>query len=183
MLALVLAQTLRHGSREGCKVALTPLITDPPIILITLLVAAKLARTGTLLGIMSIAGALFVLFLAWESFWPPRRALDAPAEPPRSWIKGILTNLLNPHPWLFWLTVGAAMLAQAIRQGWPVAALFLSGFYLLLVGSKIGLALLAGRYRDVLSGNAYRVTMKLLAVLLAIFAVLLFREGWKHLTA
>ena len=26
MLTLVLAQTLRHGSREGCKIALTPLL-------------------------------------------------------------------------------------------------------------------------------------------------------------
>ena len=39
MLALVLAQTLRHGTREGCKVALTPLVTDPPIILVTLVLA------------------------------------------------------------------------------------------------------------------------------------------------
>ena len=29
MLALVLAQTLRHGSREGCKIALTPLAHQP----------------------------------------------------------------------------------------------------------------------------------------------------------
>ena len=43
MLALVLAQTLRHGSREGCKIALTPLVTDPPIILVTLALASKLA--------------------------------------------------------------------------------------------------------------------------------------------
>ncbi len=27
MLALVVAQTLRHGSREGCKIALTPRVT------------------------------------------------------------------------------------------------------------------------------------------------------------
>jgi hypothetical protein len=36
MLALVLAQTLRHGPREGCKIALTPLVTDAPIITVAL---------------------------------------------------------------------------------------------------------------------------------------------------
>lgn len=46
ILALVLAQTLRHGSREGCKIALTPLITDPPIILVALAMASKLAELG-----------------------------------------------------------------------------------------------------------------------------------------
>ena len=44
MLALTLAQMLRHGSREGCKIALTPLVTDPPIIPVTLVLALKLAE-------------------------------------------------------------------------------------------------------------------------------------------
>lgn len=181
MLALVLAQTLRHGSREGCKIALTPLVTDPPIILVTLALATKLAQLRPVLGIVSIAGGSFVLFLAWESFHPARQEAEAPAEPPRSWSKGIVTNLLNPHPWLFWLTVGAAILANAMTQGWVVAAAFLFGFYLLLVGSKVGVALLAGRTRDLLVGRSYRLVMRVLAVLLAVFALLLFREGLKHL--
>jgi threonine/homoserine/homoserine lactone efflux protein len=181
MLALVLAQTLRHGSREGCKIALTPLVTDPPIILVTLALASKLAELRQLLGIVSIAGGVFVLFLAWESFRPARQEAEALAERPRSWFKGIVTNLLNPHPWLFWLTVGAAILAKTSAQGWLVAAAFLSGFYLLLVGSKVGVALLAGRSRDLLTGRPYRVVMRVLAVLLGVFALLLFREGLKRL--
>ena len=181
MLALVLAQTLRHGSREGCKVALTPLVTDAPIILITLVLASKLAQLRPLLGIVSIAGAVFVLYLAWESFSPVFQEAEAPAERPRSWFKGIATNLLNPHPWIFWLTVGAAILAKAIAQSRLVAAAFLFGFYLLLVGSKMMVALLAGRFRDLLSGRLYRVVMRVLAALLALFALLLFREGLKYL--
>jgi threonine/homoserine/homoserine lactone efflux protein len=181
MLALVLTQTLRHGSREGCKIALTPLVTDPPIILVTLALASKLAELRPLLGIVSIAGAVFVLYLAWESYRPARQEAEARAEPPGSWFKGIVTNLLNPHPWLFWLTVGAAILAKAIAQSWPVAAAFLCGFYLLLVGSKVGVALLAGRSRNLLAGRPYRVVMRVLAVLLGVFALLLFREGLKLL--
>jgi threonine/homoserine/homoserine lactone efflux protein len=181
MLALVLAQTLRHGSREGCKVALTPLVTDPPIILVALALASKLAELGTMLGIVSIAGAVFVLYLAWESFNPVRQEPKALAEQPKSWLKGIATNLLNPHPWVFWLTVGAAILAKAVAQGWMVAAAFLFGFYLFLVGSKVGVALLVGRSRDLLTGQPYRVAMRVLAVLLGVFALLLFREGLKHL--
>jgi threonine/homoserine/homoserine lactone efflux protein len=181
ILALVLAQTLRHGSREGCKIALTPLITDPPIILVALAMASKLAELGHVLGIVCIAGGAFVLFLAWENFRPLRPAAEAPPEPPKSWFKGIVTNLLNPHPWIFWLTVGAAILAKAIAQGWPIAAAFLCGFYLLLVGSKVGVASLAGRSRDLLTGRAYRVMMRVVALLLGLFALLLFREGLKHL--
>jgi hypothetical protein len=92
-------------------------------------------------------------------------AAEAPAGRPRSWLKGILTNLLNPHPWLFWLTVGTATLAIAIAQGWPTAVAFLSGFYLLLVGSKVVVVQLAARSRDLLAGRPYRVVMRVLALL------------------
>ena len=64
---------------------------------------------------------------------------------------------------MFWLTVGAAILAKAMAQGWLVAAAFLFGFYLLLVGSKVMVALLAGRSRDLLAGQPYRVVMRVLA--------------------
>ena len=143
--------------------------------------AAKLAELRPLLGIVSLTGGAFVLYLAWDSFRPVRVDPEAPAEPPRSWFKGIVTNLLNPHPWIFWLTVGTAILAKAIAQSWLVAAAFLFGFYLLLVGSKVGVALMAGRSRELLTGRPYRVAMRVLAVMLALFALLLFREGLRHL--
>jgi threonine/homoserine/homoserine lactone efflux protein len=181
LLALLLAQTLRHGAREGCKIALMPLVTDAPIIVVALVVAAKLAELRPLLGIVSIAGGAFVLYLAWDSFRPVRLGAEAPAERPRSWFKGIFTNLLSPHPWLFWLTVGAAILAKAIAQSWLAAVAFLFGFYLLLVGSKVLVALMAGRSRDLLTGRPYRVVMRVIAVLLGVFALLLFREGLKLL--
>jgi threonine/homoserine/homoserine lactone efflux protein len=181
LLALLLAQTLRHGPREGCKIALTPLLTDAPIIVVSLVVAAKLAQIRPLLGVVSLAGGAFVLYLAWDSLRPARLGAEQPPEQPRSWFKGIFTNLLSPHPWLFWLTVGAAILAKAIAQSWLVAAAFLFGFYLLLVGSKVMVALMAGRSRNLLAGRAYRLVMRVLAVLLGVFALLLFREGLRHL--
>jgi threonine/homoserine/homoserine lactone efflux protein len=91
-----------------------------------------------------------------------------------------LANLLNPHPWLFWLTVGTATLAKAMAASGLAAAAFLGAFYLMLVGSKLLLALMAGRSREWLAGRPYRWVMRALGVLLAVFAALLFREGLKH---
>ena len=72
-------------------------------------------------------------------------------------------------------------MAKAIAQSWLVAVAFLFGFYLLLVGSKVLVAIMAGRSRDLLAGRPYRVVMRVLALLLGIFAILLFREGLKLL--
>ena len=49
LLALLLAQTLRHGPGEGCKVALAPLFTDAPIIVATLVLAVLLVLFAVLL--------------------------------------------------------------------------------------------------------------------------------------
>jgi hypothetical protein len=41
--------------------------------------------------------------------------------------------------------------------------------------------MLAARSRELLAGRPYRVMMHVLAMVLAFFALLLFREGWMHL--
>jgi threonine/homoserine/homoserine lactone efflux protein len=177
LLTLVLAQALRHGPREGAKVALVPLITDAPIILLALLLASRAASLQPLMGALSIAGGLFVLYLAWDTI----RLQDAGNEPQQgrvhSWLKGILTNLLSPNPWLFWMTAGATILAEAMKTGWLAAALFLFVFYVWLVGVKMCIALVAGGSREFLRGRPYRVTMRLLGCMLVVFALLLLHDG------
>jgi threonine/homoserine/homoserine lactone efflux protein len=180
LLALLLTQSLRYGPREGCKVALVPLVTDAPIIVLAVALAAQATEFHAVLGALSIAGGAFVLYLAFDAFRPAPLDLDAASVRPKSWLKGIFTNVLNPHPWLFWLTIGAATLARALEASWLQAALFLATFYLMLVGSKVVLALVAGRSSKFLSGWPYRVTMRVLGALLAVFGLLLLHEGLKY---
>ncbi len=176
-MTLVLAQALQHGWREGCKVALAPLVTDAPIILLALALASKVAEMQAALGTLSIAGGLFVLYLAVDTIRPARATAEGAEIRPKSWFKGVLTNLLSPHPWLFWMTVGAATLAKAIAASWLAAAAFLGVFYLLLVGSKVVLALVAGRSREILKGRMYRAVMLTLGLSLVALAVLLLCDG------
>ena len=111
LLALVLSQTLRHGAREGCKIALTPLLTDAPIILLTLFAASRLGEMRPILGLVSIAGGAFVLYLAWDSLRPAPMDSQVPAEPPRSWFKGVLTNLLRRN-------ISSANILTACLEEW-----------------------------------------------------------------
>jgi threonine/homoserine/homoserine lactone efflux protein len=177
MLTLVLAQSLRHGSAEGCKIALVPLITDLPIICLALALAAYVSEMKIVLGVLSVVGGAFVLYLAVETFLSAIVPEEDKHVPPHSWLQGILVNVLNPHPWLFWMTVGATILAKALVESWFVAAAFLGVFYLALVGSKLLLALLAGRSRTFLTGRVYRLIMQSLGVLLSVCALFLLREG------
>ena len=183
LFTLVLAQTLRHGPREGCRVALAPLLTDLPIIFLALGLATRLSGLQIWLGILSCFGGAYVLYLAMESLRAKAPGAEAANAEPRSWRKGVLTNLLNPSPWLFWITVGAPTLTKALAESPAAAAVFIAGFYLLLVGSKVLLALVAGRSRSLLSGAVYRRTLQVLGLLLAAFAISMFREGWRLLSS
>ena len=182
LMALVLGQALRFGTREGLKVAAAPLLTDVPIVaLATLLVATAAGAAGGLLGAISIAGAAFVAYLGLETI--RARGVDAgrPDEAPRSWTRGAVVNALSPHPYLFWLTVGAPTLIRAWADGAPAAAAFLAGFYACLVGAKMLIAIAAGRSGGRFRGRAYHAVMATLGGLLLVFAARLAVEGLRLL--
>jgi threonine/homoserine/homoserine lactone efflux protein len=178
LLMLVISQTLRHGIKEGAKVAVAPLLTDIPIIILSLLVLSRLANLKAVLGVISLSGGLFVAYLAYGSFRTTKMDL-APAElEPQSIIKGIATNALNPHPYLFWLTVGGPAVVRGWKEGPPGALAFLLAFFSGIVGAKMLIAWISGKSGQWLNGTVYRVVMVILGALLAVFAFFLIKEGW-----
>jgi len=175
--ALVVSQTLNFGVREGVKVAAAPLVTDLPIILLAVLVGNTLASRPLPLGILSLAGAGYICFLGWESIRIKPADQKSSATIANSISKGILTNLLNPHPYLFWITVGTPLLLKTWAGGAWGAMLWLIGFYLMLVGSKIGISLLVGYSRRLLYGRGYLWLNRILGLVLFFFALVLARDG------
>jgi len=182
LLALVVSETMQHDIKAGIKVALAPILTDLPIIIFTLFVLVKLAGFHHILGVISIIGACFILYLGIKNILTKGVEIDINASTPRSLQKGVLVNLLSPHPYLFWFSVGGPTTIKAMGQGLPSAISFVLSFYVLLVGSKIILALLVGKSRSFLLGNKYIFTMRLLGLILVIFAGVLFLDGLQLLS-
>jgi threonine/homoserine/homoserine lactone efflux protein len=177
LLTVVITQTLRHGPREGALIAAAPLVTDLPIIVAGLLLLGALQDATWLFAAISVAGGIYVMRLAWETWHSGPVTVDATAEPPRSLRRGVVVNLLNPHVYLFWGTVGVPLM---LRLGGGLALppwAFAAAFFGCLVGGKVGVAWLVGRSRHLLEGAGYRRVMRMLAVLLALFALLLWREA------
>ena len=179
LLALVISQTLRHGLGHGIRVALAPLLTDLPIVIICVAFVTTLSGSETALGLIALVGSGFVGWLAWDTWRAqPPDATVAAAEAPRSWRRGFMVNLLSPHPWLTWIAVGAPTLRAAIASDGPAAgAAYVVGFYACLVGAKVGVAWAVARARGRLAPRGYRWIMRGLAVLLAVFAAGLLREA------
>ena len=176
LLAFLVSQTLRYGVREGLRVAIAPVLTDAPIVAAALLALSQLTGNAAALGAVSVAGGAYVAWLGIESLRPPALAAKARAEP-RSIRKAMAINLLNPHVYLFWATVGAPTVLRAYGVRPAAAFGFVAGFYLLLCGSKAAIALLVHRSRRFLEGAAYRRTVQALGWLLIAFAAWLVWDG------
>lgn len=174
---LVITQSLRHGLREGLKVSMAPFITDVPIVLLSLFILAQLRDSQAALGLISMIGAAVLLYLSYESFKVNELKVEAGATQARSVAKGTLVNFLSPHPYLFWLTIGGPKVVEAWIQSPLKAAGFLVSFYLCLVGSKMLMAFVAARSRQLLTGKAYRCVMRILGGALLILALVLLKEG------
>ncbi len=177
LLMLVISETLQNDVRSGVKVALAPLITDLPIIALTVLVLSELAKYRGILGIVSLTGGCFVLFLGYKGVRFRGVEIGDTVRKPQSLKKGILVNALSPHPYLFWAAVGGPTLTKAMAAGPVAPLLFLLGFYGLLVGSKILLAILVGRSKTFLSGALYLYLMRFVGLMLCLLAVSFFHEG------
>lgn len=181
LLSLVLTQSMVHGTREGIKVALAPLLTDAPILLAAWLVLSRLEGRSTALGLVALAGAVVLGRYAWECFTPPSPESADSGRAPHSLSRGVVANFLNPHPYLFWLTVGMPMLLDAATVSGAAVALFVAVFYATIVGAKVVTAVLAGRFRRVLASRAYRLLMAGLGCSLLYFAVLFAIQGYSML--
>lgn len=182
LLTLVITRTLERGLGAGVRVAIAPLLTDLPIIVIAMTVFAALP--SAIERALTIAGALFIFYLAWEIQRDARHArlatvASTPAAATADLWRGMLVNFLSPHPWLFWIGVAAPLLTNAWQSSAWAATSFLAGFYGLLVGSKVLVAFGVAGGRRFLNDAWYRRLLVASALLLAFFGVTLL---WQAIT-
>lgn len=92
--------------------------------------------------VLKFAGALYLLWMAWQAVRPgsrsPFEARDLPAEPPRKlFVMGLLTSILNPKVAIFYLSV----LPQFIRpdEGAVLGQSLLLGITQVCIGSAVNL--------------------------------------------
>jgi threonine/homoserine/homoserine lactone efflux protein len=179
LLTLVISETLKHDKKEGIKIAVAPILTDLPIVLITLLILSKLTNFDPILGSISILGTIFIGYLAYENISIKKIELDVSEAKTQSIKKGVIANFLNPHPYVFWFIIGAPTVLRAWDVSLFSAILFILGFYVFLVGSKISIAVIVEKSRFFLKSNIYVYTIRLLGVVLLIFSLMFLIDGLK----
>ena len=178
--ALLLAQSVRNGPVRTLPLALVPVVSDGPIILLCMLLLTR--APASLLRALQVAGGLFLLWIAFRLL----RTADGTAESRpsaepfgRAFASGVAIAVLSPAPWIYWTLVSGPLLARAWAEAPARGMAFLAGFYLFICGGMAVLILLFGSARS-LGPRASRWLSLSSAVVLALFGV---RQLWVGLLA
>lgn len=176
----LISQTLSKGWRQTLLAALAPLISDGPIILVTLLVLSQV--TQWFQRFLYIAGGLFILYLAytalvvWRRFDENQKISSSASR--QSVLKAALMNALSPGPYIYWSLVTGPILVAGWRQSSINGIGFLLGFYATIVLTLVGIIILFGKARQ--------LGPKVNRLMLGISAIALFGFGlyqlWQGVT-
>ncbi len=180
----VLMQSATHGRRAGLLVTLglcTGLLAHTAAVALGL--AAVLAASATAFTVLKLAGAAYLLYLAWGAWHAPVGNMGGetltPVQPGRMYMRGVLMNLSNPKVAIFFL----AFLPQFVQpDAGPVAAqvawlglLFIVATLLVFGGFAWFASLIGGWLRG--STRAQQVLNRLAA---AVFADLALRLAFSE---
>jgi len=182
LIALIFSETLRYGKKEGIKIAVSPLITDSLIVVLTLTILSSFAQYTLLIGAVSLFGACYLIYLGVENIRVKTDRLEINVEKKDALRRGIIANLLSPHPYLFWLSIGSPTILESAQVHVSATVLFIAGFYTTLIGSKTAVALIVDKSKSILNSKYYVYIIRVLGVVLIVFALTLVVESLRLVT-
>ena len=111
-------------------------------------------------GIMTIAGSRTASISAAQD--------QTTANP---YMAGLLTSAANPYFWIWWLSVGSALLISSLEGGLLLAAVFMLGHWSADVGWYTFISTGVSKGKTILPDSAYRRIMAACGVFLLLFGL------------
>jgi len=178
LMALLVSETIKGGRLKGIKVSLAPLFTDIPLILAIMFILKYIKNIHSLLGVISIIGSLVLFYFGYRDLKTDKISLQTGDIKSSSIRKGILTNMLNPHPYIFWLFIGVPFM---IKGNTLERTTFVLSFFSGIVVSKICLTLIVEKGKKFIESRHYFRVIKALGLILIFFGLILLKDGIGYL--
>lgn len=177
-MAYLIAQTLAYGWKKTWIAAFAPLVSDGPIIALSLLVLSQVP--AWLQRGLNLASGLFILYLAWGSFQRWRNPLEigsgtAP-QGSQSLLRAAVMNALSPFPYIYWSLVTGPILLAGWRETPLHGVSFLVAFYGLLISGLLFVIGLFSATRQ-MGENVSRALLGISSLALAGFGLLQLWRG------
>ena len=163
--AFLIGQAISRGWRKTLLMGLAPLVSDGPIVILTLLLLSQVPDWFQ--RALQIVGGFFILYLAYSAYqtWKNFQADVPPTLPSRNndLLRAATMNLLSPGPYIFWSTVIGPLVIQAWEISLWSAVALVGVFYAAMLSLNMVLIVLFGQAARF--GNQVRKAMLGLSVL------------------
>jgi threonine/homoserine/homoserine lactone efflux protein len=180
VLAVTLVGARERGFWFGPLVVLGHALVELPIVLLIAWgLGAVLQRAWIVTGIAGVGSAAMAL-MGVGMLAQVRRAGDPQAEGGGiarlgAVPSGAVTSLLNPYWYVWWVVIGAAMIARSLTLGWLGLGVFFLGHISGDLGWYAVVAFGVSRGRRYLQGRLYKALLVVCAAILLVMAVLFAR--------
>jgi threonine/homoserine/homoserine lactone efflux protein len=135
-LSFLIGRTLAQGWRKSIILAITPLVTDLPIVIVVLVILKQFPPQ--LIRVIQLVGGFYLLWIAYgswrqyragkASFKPEAGASDG-ISPARTLAQGAVMGWVSPGPYIFLTTINGPLLIQGLNDSVLMGLAFLVAFY------------------------------------------------------
>jgi threonine/homoserine/homoserine lactone efflux protein len=156
----------------GLKISLGHLIVELFLVILILLGLAAVAQTHTsaIAGIGGIALILFGGLTITGSRTATMRNLPAQTVC-NPYIAGCITSAANPYFWIWWLSIGSAMVIAGLEGGLVFVGIFMVGHWSADTVWYTLVSIAVSRGRTIFSDSVYRKIMVLCGIFLILFGI------------
>jgi len=167
----LLNQVLSKGWKRTLPAAFGPLISDIPVIIITLFLLNNFPHK--IIPLIQAAGGFFLLWLAYNSYktWMNYSSdiIDLHSGQ-TTLMKAVIVNLLNPNPYVGWSLILGPLFLKGWNQTPANGIILVASFYITLVSGMIATIVIFGTTGK-LSSKINKSLIGISAIALACFGI------------
>ncbi len=163
--------SLSGGWTSGPKIMIGHMIAETVIFFLIVLGLATLALPY-MTAVALIGGISLILFGVLTLIGMRQATLQNPGGAPavgNPYLAGLVTSAANPYFWIWWLTIGSAMVIAGLQGGLVLAGVFMAGHWCADLGWYTIVSTGISRGRTVLSDMTYRLVMGACGIFLVLF--------------